>query len=77
MSGVLVLLFWLGVLAVPGVLLGLITRAVARLRSRRDDDPPEVTARRGRRVFWRTFMIVFALELIVFGLCVALLANYG
>ena len=74
---VLTLLFWLGVLAVPASLAGLIGRAVARSRSRRIDQPPEVTAARGKRAFWLTFVIGFALELLVFGACVALLANYG
>jgi hypothetical protein len=63
--------------AVPAAMVGLIGLGVARGRAKRNGRPPEEVTRRGLRAFWLTLAITFAIELITFGACVALLVNSG
>jgi hypothetical protein len=73
------LVFGLGglllVLAIPGAFVGFIALGVARARARRNGLAPELITKRGQRAFFLSIVIVFAVELIAFGACVAVLVN--
>lgn len=62
-------------LLTPAVLVALVARGVARGRGKRRGQPPGVISGRGWRAFWLAVVIVVALELILFGACVAMLSG--
>ncbi len=54
---------------VPAALVGAITAAL--VRSTRQNLPPPEATRKALKAFWIAFVITFAVELLLFGLCIA------